>query len=115
MATLAITCPGIPGGGAAIAAKWIAEYSLRSPANKTRQGGRCAVANLASVVRNRELIPTWFATCRRPASPDTLRLQPRGDRTFTGSTTWLRVLRHWLFDTLLRPGTRGRRGRLTAR
>ncbi|BBX73669.1 DNA polymerase I [Mycobacterium shinjukuense] len=98
--------PGIPGVGEKTAAKWIAEYgSLRSLVDNVDsvrgKVGDALRANLASVVRNRELTDL-VRDVPLAQTPDTLRLQP-WDRDHIHrlfDDLEFRVLRDRLFDTL---------------
>lgn len=103
--TPATTCPAFP-GGEKTAAKWIAEYgSLRSLVDNVDsvrgKVGDALRANLASVVRNRELTDL-VRDVPLAQTPDTLRLQP-WDRDHIHrlfDDLEFRVLRDRLFDTL---------------
>lgn len=102
--------PGIPGVGEKTAAKWIAEYgSLRSLVDNVDavrgKVGDALRANLASVVRNRELTDL-VRDVPLAQTPDTLRLQP-WDRDHIHrlfDDLEFRVLRDRLFDTLAAAG-----------
>ncbi|MCV7122405.1 DNA polymerase I [Mycobacterium lacus] len=98
--------PGIPGVGEKTASKWIAEYgslqSLVDNVDSVRgKVGDALRANLASVVRNRELTDL-VRDVPLAQTPDTLRLQP-WDRDHIHrlfDDLEFRVLRDRLFDTL---------------
>ncbi len=98
--------PGIPGVGEKTAAKWIAEYGslqgLVDNVDSVRgKVGDALRANLASVVRNRELTDL-VRDVPLAQTPDTLRLQP-WDRDHIHrlfDDLEFRVLRDRLFDTL---------------
>ncbi len=98
--------PGIPGVGEKTATKWIAEYSslqgLVDNVDAVRgKVGDALRANLASVVRNRELTEL-VRDVPLAQTPDTLRLQP-WDRDHIHrlfDDLEFRVLRDRLFDTL---------------
>jgi DNA polymerase-1 len=98
--------PGIPGVGEKTATKWIAEYSslqgLVDNVDAVRgKVGDALRANLAGVVRNRELTEL-VRDVPLAQTPDTLRLQP-WDRDHIHrlfDDLEFRVLRDRLFDTL---------------
>ncbi len=98
--------PGIPGVGEKTASKWIVEYgslqSLVDNVDSVRgKVGDALRANLASVVRNRELTDL-VKDVPLAQTPDTLRLQP-WDRDHIHrlfDDLEFRVLRDRLFDTL---------------
>ena len=98
--------PGIPGVGEKTAAKWIVEYGslqgLVDGVDSVRgKVGEALRANLASVVRNRELTDL-VRDVPLAQTPDTLRLQP-WDRDHIHrlfDDLEFRVLRDRLFDTL---------------
>lgn len=98
--------PGIPGVGEKTATKWIVEYSslqgLVDNVDAVRgKVGDALRANLASVVRNRELTEL-VRDVPLAQTPDTLRLQP-WDRDHIHrlfDDLEFRVLRDRLFDTL---------------
>ncbi|TVS87800.1 DNA polymerase I [Mycobacterium helveticum] len=98
--------PGIPGVGEKTATKWIAEYSslqgLVDNVDAVRgKVGDALRANLAGVVRNRELTEL-VRDVPLAQTPDTLRLQP-WDREHIHrlfDDLEFRVLRDRLFDTL---------------
>ena len=98
--------PGIPGVGEKTATKWIAEYSslqgLVDNVDAVRgKVGDALRANLAGVVRNRELTEL-VRDVPMAQTPDTLRLQP-WDREHIHrlfDDLEFRVLRDRLFDTL---------------
>ncbi|KZS77525.1 DNA polymerase I [Mycobacterium kansasii] len=98
--------PGIPGVGEKTATKWIAEYGslqgLVDNVDSVRgKVGDALRANLASVVRNRELTDL-VRDVPLAQTPDTLRLQP-WDRDHIHrlfDDLEFRVLRDRLFDTL---------------
>ncbi|MGF2944613.1 DNA polymerase I [Mycobacterium sp. Lab-001] len=98
--------PGIPGVGEKTATKWITEYSslqgLVDNVDAVRgKVGDALRANLASVVRNRELTEL-VRDVPLAQTPDTLRLQP-WDRDHIHrlfDDLEFRVLRDRLFDTL---------------
>ena len=98
--------PGIPGVGEKTAAKWIVEYGslqgLVDNVDSVRgKVGDALRANLASVVRNRELTDL-VRDVPLAQTPDTLRLQP-WDRDHIHrlfDDLEFRVLRDRLFDTL---------------
>ena len=98
--------PGIPGVGEKTASKWIVEYgslqALVDNVDSVRgKVGDALRANLAGVVRNRELTDL-VRDVPLAETPDTLRLQPwdrdRIHRLFDDLE--FRVLRDRLFDTL---------------
>jgi DNA polymerase I len=98
--------PGIPGVGEKTASKWIVEYgSLQGLVdNVDSVGGKVGDAlraNLASVVRNRELTDL-VRDVPLAQTPDTLRLQPwdRDQIHRLFDDLEFRVLRDRLFDTL---------------
>ncbi|ORB92308.1 DNA polymerase I [Mycobacterium persicum] len=99
--------PGIPGVGEKTATKWIAEYGslqgLVDNVDSVRgKVGDALRANLASVVRNRELTDL-VRDVPLAQTPDTLRLQP-WDRDHIHrlfDDLEFRVLRDRLFDTLV--------------
>ena len=98
--------PGIPGVGEKTASKWIAEYgSLQSLVDNVEsvrgKVGDALRANLASVVRNRELTDL-VKDVPLAQTPDTLRLQPwdRDQIHRLFDDLEFRVLRDRLFDTL---------------
>ncbi|MGV7650909.1 DNA polymerase I [Mycobacterium kansasii] len=99
--------PGIPGVGEKTATKWIAEYGslqgLVDNVDSVRgKVGDALRANLASVVRNRELTEL-VRDVPLAQTPDTLRLQP-WDRDHIHrlfDDLEFRVLRDRLFDTLV--------------
>ncbi len=98
--------PGIPGVGEKTASKWIAEYgSLQGLVDNvdTVRGkvGDALRANLAGVVRNRELTDL-VRDVPLVQTPDTLRLQPwdRDQIHRLFDDLEFRVLRDRLFDTL---------------
>ena len=98
--------PGIPGVGEKTASKWIAEYGslqgLVDNVDSVRgKVGDALRANLASVVRNRELTDL-VRDVPLAQTPDTLRLQP-WDRDHIHrlfDDLEFRVLRDRLFETL---------------
>src|ERR1700758_1845258 len=99
--------PGIPGVGEKTASKWIAEYgSLQTPVDHGEpvrgKVGDALRANLAGVVRNRELTDL-VKDVPLAQTPDTLRLQPWNreqiHRLFDDLE--FRVLRDRLFETLV--------------
>ncbi len=98
--------PGIPGVGEKTASKWIAEYgSLESLVDNVEsvrgKVGDALRANLASVVRNRELTDL-VKDVPLAQTPDTLRMQPwdRDQIHRLFDDLEFRVLRDRLFDTL---------------
>ena len=99
--------PGIPGVGEKTASKWIAEYGslqgLVDNVDSVRgKVGDALRANLASVVRNRELTDL-VRDVPLAQTPDTLRLQP-WDRDHIHrlfDDLEFRVLRDRLFETLV--------------
>ncbi len=104
--------PGIPGVGEKTAAKWIVEYGslqgLVDNVDSVRgKVGDALRANLAGVVRNRELTDL-VRDVPLAQTPDTLRLQP-WDRDHIHrlfDDLEFRVLRDRLFDTLAAAGGR---------
>ncbi|MGO9381022.1 MAG: DNA polymerase I [Mycobacterium sp.] len=99
--------PGIPGVGEKTAAKWIAEYGslqeLVDNVDSVRgKVGDALRANLASVVRNRELTDL-VRDVPLAQTPDTLRLQPwdRDQIHRLFDDLEFRVLRDRLFETLV--------------
>ncbi len=99
--------PGIPGVGEKTASKWIAEYgSLQGLVdNVDAVGGKVGDAlraNLASVIRNRELTDL-VKDVPLAQTPDTLRLQPwdRDQIHRLFDDLEFRVLRDRLFETLV--------------
>ncbi len=104
--------PGIPGVGEKTAAKWIAEYGtlqgLVDNVDSVRgKVGDALRANLASVVRNRELTDL-VKDVPLAQTPDTLRLQPwdRDQIHRLFDDLEFRVLRDRLFETLATTGGR---------
>jgi len=104
--------PGIPGVGEKTASKWIAEYGtlqgLVDNVDSVRgKVGDALRANLASVVRNRELTEL-VKDVPLAQTPDTLRLQPwdRDQIHRLFDDLEFRVLRDRLFDTLAAAGGR---------
>ncbi|MGO9153881.1 DNA polymerase I [Mycobacterium sp.] len=98
--------PGIPGVGEKTASKWISEYGslqeLVDNVDSVRgKVGDALRANLASVVRNRELTDL-VKDVPLAQTPDTLRLQPwdRDQIHRLFDDLEFRVLRDRLFDTL---------------
>src|ERR1700741_3439272 len=98
--------PGIPGVGEKTASKWIAEYgslqTLVDNVDSVRgKVGDALRANLAGVVRNRELTDL-VKDVPLAQTPDTLRLQPwdRDQIHRLFDDLEFRVLRDRLFDTL---------------
>jgi DNA polymerase-1 len=98
--------PGIPGVGEKTASKWIAEYGslqgLVDNVDSVRgKVGDALRANLANVVRNRELTDL-VRDVPLAQTPDTLRLQPwdRDQIHRLFDDLEFRVLRDRLFDTL---------------
>jgi DNA polymerase-1 len=98
--------PGIPGVGEKTASKWITEYgslqALVDNVDSVRgKVGDALRANLASVVRNRELTDL-VRDVPLAQTPDTLRLQPwnRDQIHQLFDQLEFRVLRDRLFDTL---------------
>jgi DNA polymerase-1 len=98
--------PGIPGVGEKTAAKWIAEYGslqeLVDNVDSVRgKVGDALRANLANVVRNRELTDL-VKDVPLAQTPDTLRLRPwdRDQIHRLFDDLEFRVLRDRLFDTL---------------
>lgn len=98
--------PGIPGVGEKTASKWIIEYgslqALVDNVNSVRgKVGEALRANLASVVRNRELTDL-VRDVPLPQIPDALRLQPwdRDQIHRLFDDLEFRVLRDRLFETL---------------
>ena len=98
--------PGIPGVGEKTASKWIIEYgSLQALVDDVEsvrgKVGDALRANLASVVRNRELTDL-VRDVPLAQTPDTLRLQPwdRDQIHQLFDHLEFRVLRDRLFDTL---------------
>ena len=98
--------PGIPGVGEKTASKWIIEYGslqeLVDNVDSVRgKVGDALRANLASVVRNRELTDL-VKDVPLAQTPDTLRLQPwdRDQIHRLFDDLEFRVLRDRLFDTL---------------
>jgi len=98
--------PGIPGVGEKTASKWIAEYGslqgLVDNVDSVRgKVGDALRANLASVVRNRELTDL-VRDVPLAQTPDTLRLQPcdRDHIHRLFDDLEFRVLRDRLFETL---------------
>jgi DNA polymerase-1 len=99
--------PGIPGVGEKTAAKWIAEYgslqTLVDNVDSVRgKVGDALRANLAGVVRNRELTDL-VKDVPLAQTPDTLRLQPwdRDQIHRLFDDLEFRVLRDRLFETLV--------------
>ena len=99
--------PGIPGVGEKTASKWIAEYGSlqRLVDNVDAVGGKVGDAlraNLASVIRNRELTDL-VKDVPLAQTPDTLRLQPwdRDQIHRLFDDLEFRVLRDRLFETLV--------------
>jgi DNA polymerase I len=99
--------PGIPGVGEKTAAKWIAEYGslqgLVDNVDSVRgKVGDALRANLASVIRNRELTDL-VKDVPLAQTPDTLRLQPwdRDQIHRLFDDLEFRVLRDRLFETLV--------------
>jgi DNA polymerase-1 len=104
--------PGIPGVGEKTASKWIIEYgSLQALVDNvdTVRGkvGDALRANLASVIRNRELTDL-VKDVPLAQTPDTLRLQPwdRDQIHRLFDDLEFRVLRDRLFETLAAAGGR---------
>jgi DNA polymerase I len=104
--------PGIPGVGEKTATKWIAEYGslqgLVDNVDSVRgKVGDALRANLAGVVRNRELTDL-VRDVPLTQTPDTLRLQPwdRDQIHRLFDDLEFRVLRDRLFDTLAAAGGR---------
>ena len=98
--------PGIPGVGEKTATKWIAEYgslqALVDNVDKVKgKVGDALRANLANVVRNRELTEL-VRDVPLAQTPDTLRLQPwnRDQIHRLFDDLEFRVLRDRLFETL---------------
>jgi DNA polymerase-1 len=98
--------PGIPGVGEKTASKWIIEYgSLQALVDDVEsvrgKVGDALRANLASVVRNRELTDL-VRDVPLAQTPDTLRMQPwdRDQIHQLFDQLEFRVLRDRLFDTL---------------
>ncbi|OBI92743.1 DNA polymerase I [Mycobacterium sp. 1245805.9] len=99
--------PGIPGVGEKTASKWIAEYgslqALVDNVDSVRgKVGDALRANLASVIRNRELTDL-VKDVPLAQTPDTLRLQPwdRDQIHRLFDDLEFRVLRDRLFETLV--------------
>src|SRR5246500_2300255 len=99
--------PGIPGVGEKTASKWIAEYgslqALGDDVDSVRgKVGDALRANLAGVVRNRELTDL-VKDVPLAQTPDTLRLQPwdRDQIHRLFDDLEFRVLRDRLFETLV--------------
>ncbi|OBI57661.1 DNA polymerase I [Mycobacterium sp. E787] len=99
--------PGIPGVGEKTASKWIAEYGslqgLVDNVDSVRgKVGDALRANLASVIRNRELTDL-VKDVPLAQTPDTLRLQPwdRDQIHRLFDDLEFRVLRDRLFETLV--------------
>ena len=99
--------PGIPGVGEKTASKWIAEYGslqgLVDNADAVRgKVGDALRANLAGVIRNRELTDL-VKDVPLAQTPDTLRLQPwdRDQIHRLFDDLEFRVLRDRLFETLV--------------
>ena len=99
--------PGIPGVGEKTASKWIAEYgslqSLVDNVDSVRgKVGDALRANLAGVIRNRELTDL-VKDVPLAQTPDTLRLQPwdRDQIHRLFDDLEFRVLRDRLFETLV--------------
>ena len=104
--------PGIPGVGEKTACKWIVEYGtlqglVDNVASVRGKVGDALRANLASVVRNRELTEL-VKDVPLAQTPDTLRLQPwdRDQIHRLFDDLEFRVLRDRLFETLAAAGGR---------